>query len=308
MKPTDKNNAAPTIRIASRESALALAQTHWVAAQLRERFESDVSILGMTTRGDQILDKPLAKIGGKGLFIKELEVALAAGDADIAVVDPQTQLECEPAIFDEHGALVNADLAIGEIVNRAGGGIFEGYYNNPQATADRLRNGWYWTGDLAYVDAEGYYYFAGRSSDWLRVDSENFAAAPIENILHRFPGAVMVAVYAIADPRTGDQVMAAIEMSPGVAFDPLAFDAFVSAQRDLGPKWAPRFVRLVKDMPLTANNKVNKQPLRSRGWATRSEVWWRPARDQPLVRFTAQDATELAAEFAEHGRSAFIPR
>jgi hydroxymethylbilane synthase len=85
MKPTNKTNAAPTIRIASRESALALAQTHWVAAQLRERFSADVSILGMTTRGDQILDKPLAKIGGKGLFIKELEVALAAGEADIAV-------------------------------------------------------------------------------------------------------------------------------------------------------------------------------------------------------------------------------
>ncbi len=75
----------PTIRIASRESALAMAQTHWVAGQLRERFNADVSILGMTTRGDQILDKPLAKIGGKGLFIKELEVALQAGEADIAV-------------------------------------------------------------------------------------------------------------------------------------------------------------------------------------------------------------------------------
>ncbi len=85
MKPTNKTKAAPLIRIASRESALALAQTHWVAAQLRERFGAEVSVLGMTTRGDQILDKPLAKIGGKGLFIKELEVALAAGEADIAV-------------------------------------------------------------------------------------------------------------------------------------------------------------------------------------------------------------------------------
>lgn len=85
MKLTNKNTATPIIRIASRESALALAQTHWVAAQLRERFGAEVSILGMTTRGDQILDKPLAKIGGKGLFIKELEVALAVGEADIAV-------------------------------------------------------------------------------------------------------------------------------------------------------------------------------------------------------------------------------
>jgi hydroxymethylbilane synthase len=85
MNTINKSISAPTIRIASRESALALAQTHWVAEQLRARFGATVSILGMTTRGDQILDKPLAKVGGKGLFIKELEVALEAGEADIAV-------------------------------------------------------------------------------------------------------------------------------------------------------------------------------------------------------------------------------
>jgi hydroxymethylbilane synthase len=80
-------NAAPKlIRIASRESALAMVQSEWVAAQLREMHAGcKVEILGMTTKGDQILDKPLAMIGGKGLFIKELEVALEEGRADIAV-------------------------------------------------------------------------------------------------------------------------------------------------------------------------------------------------------------------------------
>ncbi len=79
--------AAPKlIRIASRESALAMVQSEWVAAQLREMHAGcKVEIIGMTTKGDQILDKPLAMIGGKGLFIKELEVALEEGRADIAV-------------------------------------------------------------------------------------------------------------------------------------------------------------------------------------------------------------------------------
>ncbi|CAB4863705.1 unannotated protein [freshwater metagenome] len=230
------------------------------------------------------------------------------GGADIAVVNPQTQQPCPFAVFDEHAAILNAEQAIGEIVNRSGGGIFEGYYNNNEATSDRLRNGWYWTGDLAYVDAEGFYYFAGRSSDWLRVDSENFAAAPVENILHRFPGVVMVAVYAVADPRTGDQVMAAIEMAPDASFDPVAFAEFLGEQRDLGTKWAPRFVRLLRDMPLTANNKLNKQPLRTRGWATRDPVWWQPERGDAYRLFTRDDAVELAASFAEHGRSEFLPR
>ena len=66
-------------------------------------------------------------------------------------------------------------------------GRFEGYYDNPDATQDRSRNGWYWSGDLGYRDDEGIFYFAGRTADWIRVDGENFAAAPIERILGRLP-------------------------------------------------------------------------------------------------------------------------
>ena len=74
------------IRIASRESRLAMVQSEWTAATLRALYPSaNVEIIGMTTTGDQILDKPLAQIGGKGLFIKELETALEDGRADIAV-------------------------------------------------------------------------------------------------------------------------------------------------------------------------------------------------------------------------------
>lgn len=72
--------------IATRESPLALAQAHHVKAELESVVPGlVVSLLGMTTRGDQILDKPLAKVGGKGLFIKELEVALQEGRAQLAV-------------------------------------------------------------------------------------------------------------------------------------------------------------------------------------------------------------------------------
>lgn len=74
------------IRIASRESRLAMVQSEWTAAKLRALYPaSTVEIIGMTTKGDQILDKPLAQIGGKGLFIKELETALQEDRADIAV-------------------------------------------------------------------------------------------------------------------------------------------------------------------------------------------------------------------------------
>ena len=74
------------IRIASRESRLAMVQSEWTAAKLRMLYPAaKVEIIGMTTKGDQILDMPLAQIGGKGLFIKELETALEENRADIAV-------------------------------------------------------------------------------------------------------------------------------------------------------------------------------------------------------------------------------
>ncbi|MGB5625362.1 MAG: hydroxymethylbilane synthase [Woeseiaceae bacterium] len=74
------------IRIATRKSALALWQANHVAALLRELPEvSDVTLLPLSTRGDEILDRSLQKIGGKGLFIKELEIAMQSGEADIAV-------------------------------------------------------------------------------------------------------------------------------------------------------------------------------------------------------------------------------
>lgn len=71
--------------IATRESRLALWQAHHVQALLRDRLARDVDLLGMTTRGDQILDRALSKVGGKGLFVKELEVALLEGRAHLAV-------------------------------------------------------------------------------------------------------------------------------------------------------------------------------------------------------------------------------
>ena len=222
--------------------------------------------------------------------------------ADVAVMNPDTGEECAPAEFDEHGALVNGDEAIGELVRRDRGARFEGYYNNEEATAERVRDGWYWSGDLAYRDGDGWFYFAGRSADRLRVDSENFAAAPIEGILSRLPGVVMVAVYPVPDARTGDRVMAALELSPGVDFSADGFAEFLAAQDDLGTKWAPRYVRVVEHMPLTANNKVNKQPLRAARWETDDAVWVRNAADGPYRRMTDDDAAAVRAEFETHGR------
>jgi fatty-acyl-CoA synthase len=160
---------------------------------------------------------------------------------------------------------------------------------------------------LAYRDEKGFFYFAGRDADWLRVDSENFATAPLEEILRRFPGVVMVAVYPVPDSRTGDQVMAALEFSPGVVFDPNEFDVFLQSQRDLGTKWTPRFVRITQSIPLTANNKVNKTPLRTDAWMTNDPVWWRTTKDVSLTPLTLEHTATLHHEFRQNQRVAFLP-
>ncbi|NDD96478.1 MAG: acyl-CoA synthetase [Actinobacteria bacterium] len=220
----------------------------------------------------------------------------------VIVVDPATDAECPRVIFDEHGAISNPEC-IGEIVNTSGGSTFEGYYNNPEASNERVRNGWYWTGDLGYRDDNGFFYFAGRSADWLRVDSENFAGAPVENIISRFPGVVMAAVYPVPDPVTGDMVMTAIEMNSSTVFDAGAFDDFLAAQKDLGTKWSPRLVRVTSAMPLTANNKVHKPPLRAEKWRTSDVVYWRPERGDRLRPMTDDDRRLLEQSFADNKRS-----
>jgi fatty-acyl-CoA synthase len=192
------------------------------------------------------------------------------------------------------------------MVNRSGRGSFEGYYRRDDAEQERLRRGWYWTGDLGYVDAEGFFYFAGRTGDWLRVDSENFAAGPVESIISRHPDLAVAAVYPVPDTASGagDQVMVALEMVPGKEFDPAGFATWLTSQPDLGPKWIPRYVRISPSLPQTATGKVTKVGLRAEAWACEDEVWWRPLGSSGIAfsPLTDDDRKVLAAGLSENGR------
>lgn len=228
--------------------------------------------------------------------------ALGRATEDVLVLDPGTGAESAPAKFDEEGRLLNPEQAIGELVNKLGGGSFEGYWRNDEASSAHLRDGIYWSGDLAYRDEEGFFYFAGRNSDWLRVDGENFAAAPLERILTRFPGVALAAVYPVPDVIVGDQVMAALQLLPDASFDAESFASFLEDQTDLGTKWAPRFVRICDALPVTETNKILKRTLRSQRWECDDPVWWRPEKSGPFQRLTPSDVAEIAAKFAARGR------
>jgi fatty-acyl-CoA synthase len=218
--------------------------------------------------------------------------ALGSADEQIVVLDPDTGAECPRAEFRADGAILNLEDATGELVNLQPDQGFEGYYKNDEATTERFREGIYWSGDLAYRDADGWFYFAGRSNEWLRVDSENFSAGVVEAILSRFKGARSVVVYAVPDPVVGDRVMAALELSDQRSFEVEQFDAFLQAQPDLGPKWIPSFVRVSDDLPKLASLKVDKTRLRREAWNAET-VYWRPNRNEPLRPLTAAEREQM---------------
>ncbi|NNG97762.1 AMP-binding protein [Gordonia araii NBRC 100433] len=162
----------------------------------------------------------------------------------VAVVDPTT---LSPMPTGE----------VGEIVNLSGPGLFDGYYNDDEATSERLRGGVYRTGDLGWVGDDGYLRFAGRLGDWVRVDGENLGTAPIETILLRHPRIAQAAVYGVR-AEIGDELWAAL-VAPDLT--PVEFSEFLAAQPDLGPKQWPSRVRIVDELPQTATFKTLKRTL-----------------------------------------------
>jgi len=213
--------------------------------------------------------------------------SIGKGFDGVAVFKSETGTECPAALFGPDGQLLNGDEAIGELVNTDGPGMFKGYYNDSAATSDRMRGGMYWSGDLAYRDADGWIYLAGRTADWLRVDGENIAAMPIERILLRNSCISRVAVYAVPDEHVGDAVMVAILPHPDHTLSPAEFERFLAAQQDLSPKAWPLWVRINTELPMTATYKILKRELIRQGIsADNGTLWSRAVRSSTYTEVT----------------------
>ncbi|HEV2784408.1 MAG TPA: long-chain-fatty-acid--CoA ligase [Actinophytocola sp.] len=252
------------------------------AAAFAERFGCRVVDAYGSTEGGIVLarppDTPRGSLG-------------RLGDG-IAILDPQTARPCPPARFDADGRLLNPGEAVGELVNTTGAGAFAGYYRDSAADGCRIRNGMFWSGDLAYRDENDFCYFYGRTGDWLRVDGENLGTAPIERILLRHPDISEAAVYAVPDGAVGEAVMAAVVLRRGRRFDADAFADFLVAQKDLGAKQVPRFVRVANRLPRTPTHKVIKRTLMAHGVRCADAVWWREG-PEPRYRPLTPDNTPI---------------
>jgi fatty-acyl-CoA synthase len=269
-----------------------------VVNRFAERFGVDVIDAYGATEGGVAVDRDAEERAG----------ALGRVGDNVQVVDEEG-VEKPRARFDADGHLLNAEECIGEIVNTAGAGPFEGYYNNDEANAKALRFGWYWTGDLGYVDDDRYLYFAGRNADWIRVDGENFPAAPIEAELGRHAEVVLAAVYGVPDDQAGDQAMAGLVLREGATFDPEAFAAWLDARDAIGPKWRPRYVRVMEDPPTTGTNKIVKRTLVHQKWRSDrvggDAVFVRGRGEDAYRPFTPADEQALHDSFERYQRARF---
>ena len=167
----------------------------------------------------------------------------------------------ELRICDETGREVPRGQ-VGEIVTRSDA-VMNGYLEMPEQTAEAIRDGWFWGGDLARMDDEGYLYLAGRSKDMIIRGGENVYPVEIESVLADHPSVAQVAVVGRPDDHWGEVVVAVVTGDPtGPAPDPEVLREHCRGR--LAAYKVPTEVVVVAEMPLNASGKILKRRLRER--------------------------------------------
>ena len=175
----------------------------------------------------------------------------------------------ELALLDDDGRPVAVGEP-GEVYIRRFEGMFDGYYKNAEATSQTRRGEWYSVGDVARVDAEGYYYICDRKRDMIISAGVNIYPAEIEDALHRHPAVEDVAVFGVPDEDWGERVHAAIQIRPGHTLTADEVRAF--AREHLADYKVPREVSFPEEFPRDTAGKLIKRMLRDPYWAGRDRT------------------------------------
>jgi long-chain acyl-CoA synthetase len=166
--------------------------------------------------------------------------------ADIRIVDPDDR----PV----------PDGEVGEICVRSPQ-VVKGYWNNEEATRSAFVDGWFHTGDLGHVDADGYLHVVDRLKDVVIRGGENIYCAEVEAALHEHPGVADVAVVGIAEDALGERVCAVVVPRPGATLDLAELHGFATSR--LAGFKAPEALLLTAELPETATGKVDKKAVRT---------------------------------------------
>ena len=171
----------------------------------------------------------------------------------------------EVGVVDAHDTLLPPGQ-MGEIVTRSDL-VMKGYWNNPQATAETLRNGWLHTGDVGYLDERGYLFLMDRSKDMIISGGENIYPREIEEAIIQHPAVREVAVIGIPDAEWGEAIKAVVALVPGVSATEEELIDFCKEQ--IASYKKPKSIDFIDELPKNNYGKIVKRELRDRYWSDR---------------------------------------
>ena len=203
---------------------------------------------GLTETGGTMLRKRQQKLEGTPQEVKRL------GSVGQAMV------HCELRIVDEHDSEVPAGV-VGEICFKSPQ-TMSGYWNNAAATIEALRGGWMHTGDMGYLDEEGYLFLVDRKKDMIVSGGENIYCREVEEALMTHESIADAAVIGVPDAYWGEVVLAVVISRPGVLLEPAALIAH--CKRQIASYKTPKKIEFLDELPRLPNGKVNKVTLRER--------------------------------------------
>jgi fatty-acyl-CoA synthase len=189
---------------------------------------------------------------GQARFEKQASTGHAIPGVEIRVVDP------------DDNDVPRDGKSIGEIVARSDG-VMAGYWKQPEATAQVMRNGWFHTGDMATIDENGYALIVDRKKDIIVSGGENISSLEVEKALLAHPGIYEVAVIPIPDERWGEVPKALVVMKPG--FTATEAEVLEFCRGNLTHYKCPRTVEFLDTLPRTGTGKVLKKELRKKYWS-----------------------------------------
>ena len=152
---------------------------------------------------------------------------------------------------------------VGEIITRSDG-VMKGYWNQPDATAEALRGGWFHTGDMATIDKDGYLLIVDRKKDIIVSGGENISSLEVEKVLAAHPAVLEVAVIPVPDEKWGEVPKALVVLKPNAAAT--QSDLIEFCRSHLAHYKCPRSVEFVASLPKTATGKILKKDLRKQYW------------------------------------------
>jgi acyl-CoA synthetase (AMP-forming)/AMP-acid ligase II len=188
--------------------------------------------------------------------------AIATGNSDLAISCGSASAGVEIRIVNALGQPVSTG-EIGEIICRSTS-VMKGYWERPEETKTAIRDGWFYTGDMGYLDHGEYLYICDRKRDMIITGGENVYPAEVENILFSHPAIEDVAIVGVPDEQWGECVTAVAVVKPGASVS--ADELIAYARSKIAGFKIPKSVDFVQALPRNATGKVMRRLIKERYW------------------------------------------